>query len=96
MLYPYERGWLLLQPPYLHVVDSSLDTFNRYFVHNNIHLRTFAHKKEKKWNIYNTEKYFLAFLVFGWDLGRQILPTIAMEGSFSSLEGLYLKMMIFL
>lgn len=48
MLYPYERGWLLLQPPYLHVIDSSLDTFNRYFMHNNIHLRTFAHKKEKK------------------------------------------------
>lgn len=41
-------------------------------------------------------KVFLAFLIFGWDLGRQILPTIAMEGSFSSLEGLYLKMMIFL
>ena len=34
--------------PYLQVFGIRLDTFNRYFVHNNIHLRTFAHKKEKK------------------------------------------------
>ena len=47
------RRILSKKTPYLQVFGIRLDTFNRYFLDYNIHLRTFARKKRRNETFHN-------------------------------------------